>query len=84
MAQRPNPKSNQPARSISVALMLMITSLLSLTTPGVSAVGVNQNDLGSGGDLPDNTTVNITNYIFSGTYNGTENSITVMIPIISE
>ena len=70
MAQRPNPKSNHPARSISVALMLMITSLLSLTTPGVSAVGVNQNDLGSGGDLPDNTTVNITNYIFSGTYNG--------------
>ncbi|MGB1818545.1 MAG: hypothetical protein ACPHK2_02895, partial [Candidatus Poseidoniaceae archaeon] len=36
----------------------------------VSAVGPNQNDLNSGGDLPDNTTVNITNYIFSNSYTG--------------
>ena len=50
--------------------MLLLTSLLSLTAPSVVAVGPNQNDLGSGGDLPDNTTVNITNYIFSGSYNG--------------
>ncbi len=70
MAQGPHTKSNQSARSISVALMLLLTSLLSLTAPSVVAVGPNQNDLGSGGDLPDNTTVNITNYIFSGSYNG--------------
>ena len=30
----------------------------------------NQNDLNSGGDLPDNTSVNITNYIFSNSYSG--------------
>ena len=70
MAQGPHTKSNQSARSISVALMLLLTSLLSLTAPSVVAVGPNQNDLGSGGDLPDNTTVNISNYIFSGSYNG--------------
>lgn len=50
--------------------MLILGTLLSAVTPTVQAVGPNQNDLNSGGDLPDNTTVNITNYIFSNSYSG--------------
>ena len=53
-----------------VSLMMVVSVLLVGATPTVSAVGPNQNDLNSGGDLPDNTSVNITNYIFSGTYTG--------------
>ena len=53
-----------------VSLMMVVSVLLVGATPSVSAVGPNQNDLNSGGDLPDNTSVNITNYIFSGTYTG--------------
>ena len=53
-----------------ISLMMVVSVLLVGATPTVSAVGPNQNDLNSGGDLPDNTSVNITNYIFSGTYTG--------------
>jgi len=53
-----------------LTLMLVLASLVATFTPGVQAVGPNQNDLNSGGDLPDNTSVNITNYIFSTTYSG--------------
>ena len=53
-----------------VSLMMVVSILLVGATPTVSAVGPNQHDLNSGGDLPDNTSVNITNYIFSGTYTG--------------
>lgn len=50
--------------------MLVVSTVLVGLTPTVHAVGPNQNDLNSGGDLPDNTSVNITNYIFSGSYSG--------------
>ena len=50
--------------------MLVLSTLVVGLTPTVQAVGPNQNDLNSGGDLPDNTSVNITNYIFSSTYTG--------------
>lgn len=70
MAQHPNLENKRPASSISVVFLLVLSSLVALSAPSVSAVGPNQNDLNSGGDLPDNTTVNITNYIFSGSYNG--------------
>ncbi|MGB0612221.1 MAG: hypothetical protein ACPGMW_06310, partial [Poseidonia sp.] len=67
-------KQNQavpsPLRSSLVTAMLILGTLLSAVTPTVQAVGPNQNDLNSGGDLPDNTTVNITNYIFSNSYSG--------------
>ena len=53
-----------------VSLMLVVSTVLVGMTPAVQAVGPNQNDLNSGGDLPDNTSVNITNYIFSGSYSG--------------
>ena len=53
-----------------LSLMLVLSTILVGLTPAVQAVGPNQNDLNSGGDLPDNTTVNITNYIFSSTYSG--------------
>ncbi|MDA8839654.1 hypothetical protein N9N14_04145, partial [Candidatus Poseidonia alphae] len=66
MAQHPNLENKRPASSISVVFLLVLSSLVALSAPSVSAVGPNQNDLNSGGDLPDNTTVNITNYIFSG------------------
>jgi len=70
MAQHPNLENQRSASSISVVFLLVLSSLVALSAPSVSAVGPNQNDLNSGGDLPDNTTVNITNYIFSGSYNG--------------
>ena len=50
--------------------MMVLSSLMVAISPSVSAVGPNQNDLNSGGDLPDNTSVNITNYIFSTSYSG--------------
>ncbi|MGB1485597.1 MAG: hypothetical protein ACPG9E_06365, partial [Poseidonia sp.] len=53
-----------------LSLMLVLSTILVGLTPSVQAVGPNQNDLNSGGDLPDNTSVNITNYIFSGSYSG--------------
>ena len=53
-----------------LSLMLVFSTVLVGMTPAVQAVGPNQNDLNSGGDLPDNTSVNITNYIFSGSYSG--------------
>ena len=49
--------------------MLLSVLAVGLAAP-VAAVGPNQNDLNSGGDLPDNTSVNITNYIFTSTYTG--------------
>ena len=58
-------------RSLSLTFMLLLSLLATAISPSVSAVGPNQNDLNSGGDLPDNTSVNITNYIFSGSYSGT-------------
>ena len=61
--------SQSKSASFSIVLLMLI-SVLSAGLSTVQAVGPNQNDLGSGGDLPDNTTVNITNYIFSGSYSG--------------
>ena len=61
-----NPKTT----SSLLSLMLILSTILVGLTPTVQAVGPNQNDLNSGGDLPDNTSVNITNYIFSGSYTG--------------
>ena len=58
------------ATSILLTLMMVLSSLLLTVSPTVQAVGANQNDLNSGGDLPDNTSVGITNYIFSGSYSG--------------
>ena len=63
--------ATKQAKASSLVLMLVLASLLAMFTPGVQAVGPNQNDLNSSGDLPDNMTVNITNYIFSSTYSGT-------------
>ena len=57
-------------RASLVTLMMVFSSLMVVISPSVSAVGPNQNDLNSGGDLPDNTSVNITNYIFSSSYSG--------------
>jgi len=64
------PSHAKQARAFSFTAMLLFASLLTGFTPGVQAVGPNQNDLNSGTDLPDNTSVNITNYIFSSTYSG--------------
>ena len=50
--------------------MLLFSFLLVGASPTVQAVGPNQKDLNSGGDLPDNTSVNITNYIFTNSYTG--------------
>jgi len=60
--------SNQ-LRAVIMAILLVFTSI-SLASFNASAVGVNQNDLNSGGDLPDNTSVSITNYIFTSSYTG--------------
>ncbi len=65
---RPNAAKRVPA--FTTVTMLLLASLLAGLAPGVQAVGPNQNDLNSGTDLPDNTSVNITNYIFSSTYSG--------------
>ncbi|MDP6199611.1 MAG: hypothetical protein QF531_02470, partial [Candidatus Poseidonia sp.] len=58
------------ARSTFVASLLLLSVLLVGFAPTAQAVGPNQNDLNSGGDLPDNTSVSITNYIFTSTYSG--------------
>ena len=62
------PSSKSP--SVLLSLMLLFSILVVGMTPSVQAVGPNQNDLNSGGDLPDNTSVNITNYIFTNSYTG--------------
>ena len=61
--------SKQTKASV-LTVMLVLASFMATLAPSVQAVGPNQNDLNSGGDLPDNTSVNITNYIFSTTYSG--------------
>ena len=62
--------TNQSKSASLSVVVIMLISVLSAGLSTVQAVGPNQNDLGSGGDLPDNTSVNITNYIFSGSYSG--------------
>lgn len=68
-----NMSSEHKARfsSLSLTAMLMLSVIGAALVPSVTAVGPNQNDLNSGGDLPDNTSVSITNYIFSGSFSGT-------------
>ena len=65
-----NNENSTKATSVLLTLMMVLSSLLLTVSPTVQAVGANQNDLNSGGDLPDNTSVGITNYIFSGSYSG--------------
>lgn len=67
-----NEARNRQSKTTSAlfSLMLVLSTVLVGMTPTVQAVGPNQNDLNSGGDLPDNTSVNITNYIFTGSYSG--------------
>ena len=65
-----NNKTSAKATSVLLTMMIILSSLLVTISPTVQAVGANQNDLNSGGDLPDNTSVGITNYIFSGSYSG--------------
>ena len=65
-----NTIAGNPLKASFLAMMLCFASLTMLFVPTISSVGPNQNDLNSGGDLPDNTTVNITNYIFSNSYTG--------------
>ena len=64
---------NSRFRSLCLVAMMVLTSLsLAITT--VSAVGQNQNDIGtSGGDLPDNLTspTTIPNLVFSNSISGT-------------
>ena len=62
-------QSNSRKNSICIIAMLLVSVMITFVSP-VSAIGPNQNDLNSGGDLPDNTTVNITTYQFSGSYSG--------------
>ena len=50
--------------------MLIFGMLMGVVAPSAQAVGPNQNDLNSSGDLPDNTSVSVTNYIFSSTFSG--------------
>ena len=60
-------------RSLGLVAMMVLTSL-SLAITAVSAVGQNQNDIGtSGGDLPDNLTspTTIPNLVFSNSISGT-------------
>ena len=59
-------------RSLCLATMMVLTSLsLAITT--VSAVGANQNDMATSGDLPDNLTspTTIPNLVFSNSISGT-------------
>ncbi len=65
-----NGDSSSKKTSALLSLMLLFSILLVGASPTVQAVGPNQNDLNSGGDLPDNTSVNITNYIFTNSYTG--------------
>ena len=53
-----------------LATFFVLASLSALFAPSVHAIGPLQNDLNSGTDLPDNTSVNITNYIFTSSYSG--------------
>ena len=71
MSERlPDPHPNSRKNTICIIAMLLVSVMITFVSP-VSAIGPNQNDLNSGGDLPDNTTVNITTYQFSGSYSGT-------------
>ena len=63
-------KISSKTSSVLLTLMMVLASLLVTIAPAAQAVGANQNDLNSGGDLPDNTSVGITNYIFSSSYSG--------------
>lgn len=63
------PHSSNRKSSIGIIAMLLLSVMMTFVSP-VSAIGPNQNDLGSGGDLPDNTTVNITTYQFGSSYSG--------------
>ena len=65
-----NGDTSSKKTSALLSLMLLFSVLLVGAAPTVQAVGPNQNDLNSGGDLPDNTSVNITNYIFTSSYTG--------------
>ncbi|RJU88400.1 MAG: hypothetical protein DWC05_00950, partial [Candidatus Poseidoniales archaeon] len=65
-----NGTPSSKSTSALLSLMLLFSILVVGMTPSVQAVGPNQNDLNSGGDLPDNTSVNITNYIFTNSYTG--------------
>ena len=59
-------------RSLCLATMMVLTSLSLAITP-VSAVGANQNDMATSGDLPDNLTspTTIPNLVFSNSISGT-------------
>ena len=59
-------------RSLCIVSMMILTSLSLAITP-VSAVGQNQNDIGTGGDLPDQLTspTTIPNLVFSNSISGT-------------
>ena len=65
-----NGTSREKTNSIAMAALMLFSVLMVGMSPSVQAVGPNQNDLNSGGDLPDNSSVNITNYIFTSTYTG--------------
>ena len=58
--------------SLCLVTMMLLTSL-SLAITAVSAVGQNQNDMATGGDLPDNLTspTTIPNLVFSNSISGT-------------
>ena len=73
MATKNSRRFNNKFSSLSIILMLTLVSF-SLTITNVSAVGQNQNDIGtSGGDLPDNLSspTSIPNLIFSNSITGT-------------
>ena len=61
--------SHSRKNSIGIVTMLLVSVMITFASP-VSAIGPNQNDLNSGGDLPDNTTVAITTYQFTSSYSG--------------
>ena len=73
MATKNSKRFNNKFSSLSIILMLALVSF-SFTITNVSAVGQNQNDIGtSGGDLPDNLSspTSIPNLIFSNSITGT-------------
>ena len=73
MATKNSKRFNYKFSSLSVILILTLVSF-SLTITNVSAVGQNQNDIGtSGGDLPDNLSspTSVPNLIFSNSITGT-------------
>ena len=63
------PATSAKTRPILVALLMLLSTIVTVAGP-VQAIGPNQNDMGSGGDSPDNIT-NAVNYIFSGHLAGT-------------